>query len=197
LKLIGLTGGVGSGKSTVAGMFRDLGAEIVDADEATHAVYEPGTEGFDAIVHEFGMDFVSDGRIDRGKLGNLVFRDPRARKRLNEIVHPLVRQWMADQTAAAVERGTDVVIQDVPLLFENGLQGLYSATILVYARPGSQLARLVQQRGLSVTRAKRMLASQMPIDRKRPLADYVIDNDGDLDDTRRQVEDVWSRVRSL
>jgi dephospho-CoA kinase len=197
LKLIGLTGGVGSGKSTVAGMFRDLGAAIVDADEATHAVYAPGTPGFDAIVAAFGEEFVRDGEIDRVKLGDLVFKDPRARKRLNEIVHPLVREWMAGRTADAVEQGADVVIQDVPLLFENDLQDLYSATVLVYARPASQLARLIEQRGLSLARANRMLASQMPIDDKRPLADYVIDNDGDLDDTRRQVEEVWARVRPL
>lgn len=197
MKLIGLTGGAGSGKSTVAGMFRELGATIVDADEAAHAVYAPGTPGFDAVVQAFGRDFVRDGRVDRAKLGDLVFRDANARSRLNAIVHPRVRDWMAERTTEAVERGADVVIHDVPLLFENGLQGLYSKTVLVYARPETQLARLVAERGLSLARANSMLAAQMPIGDKRPLADYVIDNDGSFEDTRRQVNEVWSRVRSL
>ncbi|HET7421458.1 MAG TPA: dephospho-CoA kinase [Candidatus Dormibacteraeota bacterium] len=197
MKLIGLTGGAGSGKSTVAAMFRELGAAIVDADEAAHAVYEPGTPGFAAIVREFGGDFARDGVIDRGKLGELVFRDADARRRLNAIVHPLVRDWMAERTAEAVELGAEIVIQDVPLLFENGLQGLYSETVLVYAPAETQIARLVEERGISRARAQAMLAAQMPIDDKKPLADFVIDNDGSLDETRRQVEEVWARVRPL
>jgi dephospho-CoA kinase len=197
LKLIGLTGGVGSGKSTVAGMFADLGATVVDADEATHAVYAPGTDGFDAIVDAFGPQYVRDGQIDRQRLGDLVFRDEAARLRLNAIVHPRVRDWMTMRTAEAVERGAQVVIQDVPLLFENGLQDLFSSTVLVYARPQTQVHRLVEQRGLSRDRAASMLAAQMPIDEKRPLATFVIDNDGSLKETRSQVEEVWTRVRSL
>ena len=197
MKLIGLTGGAGSGKSTVAAMFRDLGAAIVDADEATHAVYAPGTDGFEAVVKEFGGEYVRDGAIDRAKLGALVFEHADALRRLNAIVHPRVRQWMADKTAHAVEDGAEVVIQDVPLLFENGLQGLYSSTVLVYARPQTQLQRLVEQRGLTPDRALKMLAAQMPIEEKRSLADFVIDNDGTRNETRRQVDEVWTRVQSL
>jgi len=197
LKLIGLTGGVGSGKSTVAGMFADLGASVVDADEATHAVYAPGTDGFDAIVDAFGPEYVRDGQIDRQRLGDLVFRDEAARLRLNAIVHPRVRDWMTARTAEAMDRGAEIVIQDVPLLFENGLQDLFSSTVLVYARPETQVARLVEQRGLPRDRARAILAAQMPIDQKRPLASFVIDNDGSLDETRRQVDEVWARARSL
>ncbi|HKW73594.1 MAG TPA: dephospho-CoA kinase [Candidatus Dormibacteraeota bacterium] len=197
MKLIGLTGGVGSGKSTVAEMFRELGAAIVDADEATHSVYAPGTPGFDAIVAEFGSQYVHDGEIDRRKLGELIFNDPFARKRLNAIVHPLVREWMATRTVEAVDAGAEIVIQDVPLLFENDLQGLFSSTVLVYASAETQVARLIQERGISRERAESMLASQMPIDEKRVLADYVIDNGGTREDTRRQVEEVWATVRSL
>ena len=197
MKLIGLTGGVGSGKSTVAGMFAGLGATIVDADEATHAVYAPGTDGFKAIVDAFGPEYVSDGQIDRKRLGDLVFKDEAARLRLNEIVHPRVRDWMSARTAEAVERGAPVVVQDVPLLFENGLQDLFSSTVLVYARPTTQVERLVVQRGLSSDRARAMLAAQMPIDEKRPLATFVIDNDDGIEETQRQVEEVWARVRSL
>jgi dephospho-CoA kinase len=197
LKLIGLTGGAGSGKSTVAAMFADLGATVVDADEATHAVYAPGTDGFDAIVDAFGPEYVADGQIDRRRLGELVFNNEPARLRLNAIVHPRVRDWMAARTAEAVERGAEVVIQDVPLLFENGLQDVFSSTVLVYARPQTQVERLVEKRGLSRDRARSILAAQMPIDEKRPLANFVIDNDGGLEDTRRQVEEVWARARSL
>jgi dephospho-CoA kinase len=197
LKLIGLTGGAGSGKSTVAQMFRELGAAVIDADEAAHAVYAPGTDGFDAVVSEFGDEYVRDGNIDRGKLGALVFNDAGARARLNAIVHPRVRQWMADRTVEAAESGAQVVIQDVPLLFENGLQGLFSSVVLVHAPADVQVERLVTQRGMSEDRAKAILASQMPIDGKRALADYVIDNEGSVDETRRQVEEVWARLRAL
>lgn len=197
MKLIALTGGVGSGKSTVAAMFRELGATVVDADEAAHAVYEPGMPAFDEIVAWLGPGILRDGRIDRAKLGDIVFKDADARRRLNSIVHPRVREWMAERTAEAVARGADVVIHDVPLLFENGLQALYSKTVLVYARPATQLARLIGERGVSLARGNAMLASQMSIDDKRPLADYVIDNDGSIQATRRQVEEAWARVRSL
>jgi dephospho-CoA kinase len=193
LKLIGLTGGAGSGKSTVAAMFRELGAEIVDADQAAHSVYAPGTSGFDKVVDEFGPQFVRDGAIDRRKLGDHVFHDPEALARLNAIVHPLVRQWMAERTVEAVERGAGVVIQDVPLLFENGLQGLYSTTVLVHASPATQVRRLVE-RGVPRGRAEAMLAAQMPIDDKRALAGHVIDNDGPRESTRAQVEDVWREI---
>jgi len=197
LKLIGLTGGVGSGKSTVAGMFAELGATVVDADEATHVVYAPGTDGFDAIVDAFGPEYVRNGQIDRQRLGDLVFKDEAARLRLNEIVHPRVRDWMTARTAEAVDRGAEIVVQDVPLLFENRLQGLFSSTVLVYARPQTQVERLVGQRGLSRDRARSILAAQMPIDEKRPLATFVIDNDGSLEETRRQVDEVWARALSL
>ena len=178
-------------------MFRELGATIIDADDAAHAVYAPGTEGFDAVVREFGDGYVKDGKIDRLKLGALVFNDAHARSRLNAIVHPLVRDWMAERTVEAAEAGAEVVMQDVPLLFENNLQGLFSAVVLVHAPRDVQLERLTQQRGLARDRAESMLASQMPIDDKRALADYVIDNSGAVDVTRRQVAEVWASLRAL
>jgi dephospho-CoA kinase len=191
LKLIGLTGGAGSGKSTVAAMLRELGAEVVDADEATHAVYEPGSPGFDAVVREFGAEYVRDGKIDRSRVGALVFADEDARHRLNAIVHPLVREWMAARTAEAVLNGTEVVVQDVPLLFENGLSRLYSTVLLVYVPEPAQLERLVKGRGLSEDRARAMIAAQMPIEEKRALASHVIDNSGSREATRKQVQTIW------
>jgi dephospho-CoA kinase len=195
LKLIGLTGGAGSGKSTVAAMLRDIGAEVLDADEAAHAAYEPGSPGFDEVVREFGSEFVRDGRIDRGRLGELVFNDRDARLRLNAIVHPLVREWMAARTAEAAQRGAPVVVQDVPLLFENGLERLYSSVVLVDVPEGIQLKRLVEGRGLSEERARAMIAAQMPIEEKRRRAQHVIDNSGTREETRAQVERLWLTYR--
>ena len=196
MKLVGLTGGAGSGKSTVAGMLRELGAVVVDADEATHAVYEPGTPGFDAVVREFGSEFVSDGRIDRGKLGQLVFNDEDARKKLNSIVHPLVREWMAQQTAQAAERGAEVIVQDVPLLFENSLESLFPTVILAYVPEEVQVERLVTGRGFAPERARSVIAAQMPIEAKRGRAQYVINNSGSRDDTRGQVQAVWRELKA-
>ena len=179
-------------------MLRELGAAVVDADEATHAVYEPGSPGFDAVVHEFGAAYVRDGQIDRARLGALVFGEEEARRRLNAIVHPLVREWMAARTADAVQNGAEVVVQDVPLLFENDLPRLYATVLLVYVPEQVQLERLVKGRGLSEDRARAMIAAQMPLEEKRALANHVIDNSGSRDATRDQVRKVWQDlIRTL
>ncbi len=191
MKLIGLTGGAGSGKTTVAAMLRELGAEVLDADDAAHAAYEPGSPGFEEVVREFGFEFVRDGRIDRARLGALVFNDKDARLRLNAIVHPLVREWMAARTAEAAERGAGVVVQEVPLLFEGGLERLYSSVVLVYVPESVQLERLVGGRGLSEERARAIIAAQMAIEEKRRRAQHVIDNSGTREATRAQVDTVW------
>ena len=194
MKLIGLTGGVGTGKSTVAEMLRELGATVIDADAAAHAVYAPGTAGFDAVVAEFGPDFVHEGAIDRQRLGALVFNDADARGRLNAIVHPLVRDWMAARTVEAAERGDEIVIQDVPLLYENELERLFSSVLLVYASEDTQLERLVRSRGVPPDRARAMIAAQMPIEEKRRRAHHVVDNSGTLEQTRAQVEEIWAQM---
>jgi dephospho-CoA kinase len=175
-------------------MLRDLGAEVIDADEASHAVYEPGSPGFEAVVREFGPGYVRDGGVDRARLGEMVFHDVDARHRLNAIVHPLVREWMAARTAEAAMRGAAVVVQDVPLLFENGLERLYSTVLLVYVPEQVQLERLVEGRGLSEDRARAMIAAQMPIEEKRKLAHHVIDNSGSREATRQQVQGLWRQL---
>jgi dephospho-CoA kinase len=134
---------------------------------------------------------VRDGKIDRARLGALVFGDEDARRRLNAIVHPLVREWMAARTALAVQNGAEAVVQDVALLFENGLQRLYSTVLLVYVPEPVQLERLTKGRGLGEDRARAMIAAQMPIDEKRSLANHVIDNSGSREATRRQVREIW------
>jgi len=193
VRLIGLTGGVGSGKSTVTSILRELGAAVVDADEGARAVVEPGTPGFDAVVAAFGQDFVRDGRLDRDKLGALVFNDPAARERLNGITWPLIREWMAAKTAAALqESGT--VIQDVPLLYENNLEGLFDSVILVYAPVEVQVDRLLKGRGFTEERARAVIAAQMPIEDKRRRATYVIDNSRTQQETAAQVKRLWAEL---
>ena len=174
-------------------MLRELGAEVLDADDATHAVYEPGGPAFDEVVREFGPQYVRDGRIDRKRLGELVFNDEGARLRLNAIVHPQVREWMAARTAEAAERGADVVVQEVPLLFENGLDRLFGQVVLVYVPEALQVQRL-RERGVDERRARAIIGSQMPIEAKRKLADHVIDNSGSQDATREQVKTLWDLV---
>jgi dephospho-CoA kinase len=174
-------------------MLRELGAEVLDADEAAHAVYEPGAPAFDEVVREFGSEYVREGHIDRKRLGELVFNDAGARQRLNAIVHPRVREWMAARTAEAAERGAGVVVQEVPLIFENGLERLYSQVVLVYVPEAVQVQRLVG-RGLSEDRARAIIASQMPIEAKRQLADHVIDNSDSQEATRAAVVKLWDRL---
>ena len=195
MKLIGLTGGAGSGKSTVAGMFRELGAVVVDADEATHALYAAEQPGFDAVVKEFGRGYIRHGQVDRARLGELVFNDEGARGRLNAIMHPLVRGWMNARTIEAVEQGAEVVIHDVPLLFESGLEKRYPEVVLVYVPEALQLSRLVDGRGVDDERATTMIAVQMPIEEKRALAQHVIDNTGSIEATRKQVAALWALLR--
>lgn len=192
LRLIGLTGGIGTGKSTVSGILRELGATIVDADEGARAVVEPGTPGLQAVVAEFGPEVLApSGGLDRAALAEIVFNDPERRARLNAITHPLVREWMAQRTAAA----TGVVVHDVPLLFENGLQAAYRRTVLVYAPDAVAVARL-RAKGMTEAQARARIAAQMPIEEKRELAGVVIDNSDGLAETERQVRDLWEALRA-
>src|SRR5438094_6258005 len=172
-------------------MLGEPGAVVGEGDEATPGVYAPQSLGFGLIEREFGPEYVRDGRIDRARLGELVFNDSDARQRLNAIVHPLVREWMAARTAEALVHGATVVVQDVPLLFESGLDHLYSDVVLVYVPEHVQLQRLVEGRGLSEERARAMIAAQMPIDEKRQRAKHVVDNSGSRGETREQVERIW------
>lgn len=193
MRLIGLTGGIGSGKSTVSGYLRDLGATVVDADEGARAVVEPGTPGYDRVVAEFGPGIVRDGRLDRAQLAEIVFHDPKALARLNAIVHPLVREWTVARLAEAAEAGAEVVVQDIPLLFEGGLEAIFDATILVWVPAEVQVERLVA-RGMSEDDARARIANQLPIDAKRERATYVIDNSGSREETRAQTERVWTSI---
>jgi len=197
LRVVGLTGGIGTGKSTVSAMLRDLGATVIDADEATRAVQAPGSEGLRRLAAEFGDGILTlGGELDRTRLADIAFNDPEARRRLNAIVHPLVREWMAERQQEAVERGDPVVVMDIPLLFEARGAGAFETVLLVYAPEELQLERLVQLRGMTADAARARIAAQMPIEEKRRQATYVIENTGDLDDLRRRVERVWGELAS-
>lgn len=195
MRIVGLTGGIGTGKSTVSVMLRNLGATVIDADEATRAVQAAGSEGLRRLVAEFGDGILTaGGELDRARLAELAFNDADARRRLNAIVHPLVRGWMAERQQEAVERGDPVVVMDIPLLFEARGAGAFETVLLVYAPEELALGRLVELRGMTEDAARARMAAQMPIEEKRRLATHVIDNTGDLDELRRRVERVWREL---
>jgi dephospho-CoA kinase len=189
---VGLTGGIGSGKSVVSAMLVERGAVLVDADLNARAVLAEGTPGLAAVVAEFGTEVLRpDGKLDRPKLGAIVFADPDKLARLNAIVHPLVGEVSARQTAAAQANGAAVLVHDVPLLVENKLQGLYDAVIVVAASPTTQLDRLTRLRGMSEEDARARIVAQAPLADKIAAATYVIDNDGPLEALAGQVDRVW------
>jgi dephospho-CoA kinase len=196
MDVIGLTGGIGSGKSTVAAMLRLQGATVINADDASRAVVEPGTDGFEAVKREFGAEYFGEGGLNRTKLADLVFSDPAARSRLEAITHPLVRQWVAQRTQEAAELGTQRLIYEVPLLYETGLETGTRAVIVVWVPEEVQLQRLIDLRGYDPARARARIDSQISIDRKKELADYVIDNRGSLAETEAQVKAVWSSLQA-
>jgi dephospho-CoA kinase len=190
--VVGLTGNIASGKTEVARIFSDLGATVIDADELAREVVLPGTPGLSAIIDRWGERVLNpDGTLNRAALRTIVFSSESDRQDLNAIVHPEVRRLRDTLIDEARNRGDQVVIAAIPLLFEAGLQDEFDRIILVDAPEETRLARLVQRRGLSTAEATRMMAAQKPADGKRPLAHVVIENDGDLKALRRAVEAAW------
>jgi dephospho-CoA kinase len=193
---IGLTGGIGSGKSTVSALLAARGALVVDADRIAREVVEPGTPGLAAVVEAFGSQLLRrDGSLDRAGLAAIVFADPAARQRLDGIVHPLVRSRSAELAAAAPEDA--VIVHDVPLLVETGQAASYDIVLVVQADPELRVRRLVQ-RGLSERDARARIAAQATDEQRRAVADVVLDNDGSPDELADQVDRFWAdRVRPL
>ncbi|YCI75712.1 dephospho-CoA kinase [Bacillus sp. R1-10] len=192
-QIIGITGGIASGKSTVSLYLQELGFTIVDADLASRAVVEPGEEAYHQVVKAFGEDILlTDGNIDRVKLGSIIFNDQEKRLLLNGIVHPAVRNWMRVKTEAALSSGEETVFMDIPLLFESKLTFMVDKTLLIYVDEQVQLKRLMNRNGLSETEALARINSQMPLADKKALADAVIDNNGDINETKRQVKTILS-----
>jgi dephospho-CoA kinase len=189
---VGLTGGIGSGKSAVSALFQARGAALVDADVNARAVVAKGTPGLAAVVAAFGDEILqAGGELDREALGRIVFADPDQLARLNAIVHPLVGEESARQIALAEASGAPVLIHDVPLLVENKLQDRYDAVVVVAASPETQVERLTRLRGMSRQDAEARIAAQASLADKLAAATYVISNDGPLEELPPQVDRVW------
>ncbi|MFJ2742152.1 dephospho-CoA kinase [Streptomyces sp. NPDC087440] len=191
---VGLTGGIGAGKSEVSRLLASYGAVVVDADKIAREVVEPGSPGLDAVVAAFGKDVLTaDGALDRPALGAIVFADPEKLKVLNAIVHPLVGARSAELEQAAASDA--VVVHDVPLLTENALAPLYDLVVVVDASPETQLDRLVRLRGTTEADARGRMAAQATREQRLAVADLVIDNDGPLEALEPQVRKVWQELR--
>ena len=190
---IGLTGGIGSGKSTVADLFRKRGAHIIDLDLLAREVVEPGKAAWLGIALRFGKKILNgESRIDREALGRIVFRDSAKREELNRIVHPAVSHALRRRLDKIKRNDTDaIVIVDSPLLIEVGRHKKMDAVILVYASPETQIQRIMKRNGYTRQEAQDRLRSQMPLDEKIPFAHYVIHNDGEPEKAEAAVEEVW------
>lgn len=195
--LVGLTGNIASGKSTVARMLAERGATIVDADELARQAVEPGTPALDAIQSRWGAGVLADtGALDRAALRNIVFNDPEQLDALNRIVHPDVERRREAAVAEARARGDRIVICDIPLLFEKKMVDEFDLVLLVDAPRPLRLERVVGERGIPTAEAMAMIAAQMPSELKRARADLVIHNGGSMEDLTRQVDAVWVSLRA-
>jgi dephospho-CoA kinase len=200
-KTIALTGGIGTGKSTVSRLFAALGAVVVDADAIVHELQAPGTPLLAEIAAAFGPDVLdASGALDRKRLADLVFADPEQRQRLNALVHPRVGAEMARRTEAARASSAALVVMDIPLFFETrprdrtAARAGFDATVLVWAPRAAQVERTVTRDGCTREEAERRIAAQLPIDEKRALADHVIDNGGSLEETEAQVRRLFEQL---
>lgn len=190
---VGLTGGIGAGKSEVSRLLVACGAVLIDADRIAREVVAPGTPGLASVVEAFGEEILAaDGSLDRPRLGAIVFSDAEQLSTLNSIVHPLVGARSRELEEAAAEDA--VVLHDVPLLTENGLAPLYDLVIVVDAAPETQLDRLVRLRGMTEEDARARMAAQATREQRRKIADIVIDNDVPLEELEQRVKDVWAEL---
>ena len=191
--VIGLTGGIASGKSTVSTMFKEMNIPVVDADVEARLAVMKGEAAYFQIIDTFGKDILLDGEIDRQELGSIIFHQEEKRKLLNEIVHPEVRKRMMEQVEKAQQTGEEVIVLDIPLLFESKLTYMVEKTILVYVDYDIQLERLMKRNSLSIDDAKARIQSQMPLNEKIKLADAVINNNGSIEETKKQLINVLSQ----
>jgi len=191
MKVFGLTGNIGSGKSTVAAMLREAGIPVLDADRISREVTEPGGRAYDAVVRAFGREILRDeGSIDRKRLGEIVFADPGSRERLERITHPAIFEAMKEAIAGFEREGHRAAVVEATLIHESGRKGLFESVISVTCDPETAISRLAARDGMSRSQVEARLRAQMDAARKAGASDYVIDNSGDLEVTRRQVDAV-------
>ena len=195
MRVIGLTGGIASGKSLVSRQLAERGAVVIDADKVAHEAYRQGTETFQAVVDAFGSDVVgADGEVDRKALGAKVFADPEARQRLEAIVWPAMRRMMEERLAELRGQDTDVAVLEAALLIEADWLPLADEVWLVTASPETARRRLMERNGLTAEAAEARLRAQLTNEKRRPYADVVIENDGSLDELRAAAEQAWSKL---
>ena len=190
---VGLTGGIGAGKSTVADLFSQKGAVVIRSDELARQVIEPQTPGFQQVVDRFGKDFIdSDGHIDRAKLAQIVFQDDAALKDLENIVHPLVRS----KTNQIIDQHTSetIIVNEIPLLLEKKMESLFDFLVIVISSEKNRLERL-SQRGLTAEQATARISKQVSDDERKAAADFLIVNDGNLDQLEVDVEKIWQTLQ--
>ena len=191
MRVIGLTGGIGCGKSLAAQYFAELGALVIDADQLARAAIERGTDGFDEVVALFGDSILKDGNIDRRALGELIFRDPTAKTQLENIIHPFVRREFEEAVASL--KGDQILVYEIPLLVETGAQGRFDVVITVESEMENRVARL-RGRGMHISEIEGRVAAQATREQRIEVADFLIENDGSEDELLRQVENIWDSL---
>ena len=198
--VVGITGGIATGKSTVAGMFRELGAELLDADQIARDVLRPGAEATREVICRFGASVLDgSGGVDRGKLADLVFSDPSARDELNRITHPKIVERLRAEISGYKRRksASNVLVVEIPLLYEGNLACLVEKVIVVAAEQDTQKNRLQMRNGFSSEQADSRIASQMPVKEKVKYADWVVDTETGIEATRMQVLAIWEELRGM
>jgi dephospho-CoA kinase len=195
MRVIGLTGGIASGKSTVSAMFRALGAEVIDADQLARQVVEPGTPGVEEVSRRFPGVVDAQGRLDRAALAARIFADPTERAALEAILHPRIQLEVRRRVASLEEAGVKVALYDAALLIENGLQRGLQGVVLVWAPEDVQRRRLATRDGLGPAEVEARLRAQMPLAEKRAHATWEVDNSGSLSETEAQVRRIWEEIR--
>ena len=197
--VVGLTGGIASGKSTVSDMLEKLGAPLIDFDLIARQVVEPGTHGLEAIVNYFGKQILAkDGTLDRKKLSKIVFEDFEKRKKLESFTHPPIYEEFFKQIDAIAKKDPNAVIQvSIPLLIEQNMQYAFDNLIFVYVSQKTQIERLAQRDGISIKKAANILKSQLPIDEKVGFANFIINNQNTVEETRKQVNKMWRELKKI
>ncbi len=197
--LLGVTGGIASGKTTVARMLEERGSPVIDFDVLSRVVVEPGKPAWREIVDYFGEQALqADKTLDRKKIADWVFRDPGKRKKLEGFTHPRIFEEFRSRVKEIASRDREAIISVVvPLLIEAHLQDLFHKVLLVYIPPEKQIQRLMERDGISREMAGKILAAQMPIDEKKPYADFLVDNSGSVEDTRAQVGEIWKKLKKM